>query len=51
MWKFIYLRLYAVAIDDIFNDLKPNLFNMLQRLNQLSCDYSLFPQPEPGSAR
>ena len=48
MWKFIHLRLYAVAIGDIFDILKPNFFNMLQRFNQLSYDYSLAPRIEAG---
>jgi hypothetical protein len=38
MWKFIDLRLYAVAIGDIYDKLKLNLFNMLLRFNQLSYD-------------
>ena len=44
------LRLYAVAIGDIFDKLKPKFFNMLHRFNQLSYDYASFGQPEMGYA-
>jgi len=38
MWKFIDLKRYAVAIDDISDNLKPKFFNMLHRFNDLSYD-------------